>query len=506
MRSIWIGWVKGPKGGIAYFASIVLLMLVMLFLLHFYIANVFLNRDLYKQISEQESVVKSRKTLHSIKRLGGKQEVIERIHELNNIKVSVNEELVSLEKRRQHLLDDLTKYNMKIDSLRLVFDKENFTFEKLKLSRLNLEIELDELRSKRAPNLEAPLYLEMPIRTFSHSTFHESSQCTMTTCFDFSQCSLFNHFPIYVYDSPSSIYSPLAKSIIKHLQASFHFTKIARKACLYVYVLEDNLASITQFNKKILSLKYWNSNTSLAGINHVIINSKNTSIYQLFDSDKKLKLGKAIIAQESFHLNDFRRDFDVVLPPLHLISTFSELEILPMMVPVKRKHLLSFTGTAPASEHLSRLVSVLNAMQHTHPDDSFMFNFTCHQQVSSSDFIMCDSDILQNSTFSLIPVFSHITSSLNYDISTTSLLFRLINSIKSGAIPVIMCQPGSVQLPLEGLVDWSGAVVWLPAPRVTELHFYLRSFSKFVKLLNIIIGNFEISYVFTSNSHRGNIK
>lgn len=486
-------WLRHPRKGLPYLIATTFFMLATLLFMHFYIANFVLERDNFKRSQRQEPVVFNvHKTLRILEKEDSKGEVMMRIDELNKIKASVNKELMGLEKKRQMLLDDISNYNLNIENLKVSYENENTAIERVKLKRNNIELELDEMKRNNQPQLDIPIINDAPPENPQKGITHNSEHCTMTTCFDLSQCSLFSHFPIYVYTT--SHYSNLSKSLLKHLLSSQYITTNPKKACMYVYIIEDDIASINNLNKRLSSLKYWHTDTAYAGINHLIINTNQHSIYTLHysNSHKKISTGKAIIAQQSFTVSEFRKDFDLVLPPFDEISRLEKLsDLLPMMVPVRRKYLMTFRGNDHNTENLKnnnyfkKLKSVLSYMQNKYPTDNFIFNFDCktpnnHIKTSTilhnKDFHTCTENLNQ-STFSLIAVHSHFSDTEDYSISTSEMLIRLISSLRSGAVPVLLCHPHSMVLPLEDLIDWQGAVIWLPASRTTELHFYIRSFS-----------------------------
>jgi len=89
---------------------------------------------------------------------------------------------------------------------------------------------------------------------------------------------------------------------------------------------------------------------------------------------------------------------------------------------------------------------------------------------------LCENDLLRtrlllDSTFSLI-----ILPSENYNILSTDVLqLRLYETLKYGAIPVVLGARFSA--PLEEVIDWSKIIVTLPMERVTELHYLLKAFT-----------------------------
>ena len=83
--------------------------------------------------------------------------------------------------------------------------------------------------------------------------------------------------------------------------------------------------------------------------------------------------------------------------------------------------------------------------------------------------------ILRQSTFSLVIYEEGLTSAFNFQL-------RVSEALKEGAIPVIICvsidcdtHALSAALPFSEVVDYKQAIYFVPAARLPELHFLLRS-------------------------------
>ena len=73
----------------------------------------------------------------------------------------------------------------------------------------------------------------------------------------------------------------------------------------------------------------------------------------------------------------------------------------------------------------------------------------------------------------------------------SSVFQRTTEALESGAIPVFLCLPDCQNfrfyLPFQETIDWSKFSIFLPAVRVTEAHFLLRSFPDTGNSLSICI-------------------
>ena len=83
--------------------------------------------------------------------------------------------------------------------------------------------------------------------------------------------------------------------------------------------------------------------------------------------------------------------------------------------------------------------------------------------------------LLEKSNFALI-----IFGGAEIGPDFSSVFQRITESLESGAIPVFLCLPDCQNfrlfLPFQETIDWTKFSIFLPAVRVTEAHFLLRSF------------------------------
>ena len=128
------------------------------------------------------------------------------------------------------------------------------------------------------------------------------------------------------------------------------------------------------------------------------------------------------------------------------------------------------------------IVRTLKLIQSTFPPgrnglDGFHFQFSCSKELIggvNADWSLCGPDTERHNTLKH-SVFALIIAPCNQSvISTVPMQTRLYEALKFGAIPVILGE--HARLPFSELIDWSLAVVTLPKPRVTELHFFLQSY------------------------------
>lgn len=207
-------------------------------------------------------------------------------------------------------------------------------------------------------------------------------------------------------------------------------------------------------------------------------------------------LGRAILVQSTFHHIQFRSGFDLIVSPVLGPPGGDVWQECTPILPARRKYLLSFQGelktksktsrniTANRDEHKSNnldefILEHLTEMSNGLTSDKFHFEFECNLASddninTENDWNICGTDssrrqILKDSTFALI--FSPKNDDL---ISTTLLQARIYESLRTGAIPVIL-GGDQIKLSYDEVIQWKRACVFLPRARITELHFLLRS-------------------------------
>jgi len=341
----------------------------------------------------------------------------------------------------------------------------------------------------------------------------------MFNCFDYSRCSVTSQFPVYLYPPDENQLSSGIDSFVKYsaaqaFDASPHITYDPLIACIYVVLIADDVQTVyngSTIEHLLAQLPHWRG----SGINHLLVSVSRqpSSALALTGVDT----GAAILAQSVFFRELFRVGYDIVLPPALGISQGDAWEQMPLLVPARRKYLLSFVGEQSyvpdnslsrkrqldsflrglklsnslyrnVSAHLrgrqmsydDTIIRVLKTMQTKYESDAFNFEFICSnadikQLGMNGEWIMCGTerqqkDLLTVSTFWLI-----IAPADNLLVSTEMLQSTLYLALKYGSVPVILGD--YVQLPFQEAIHWSRAVITLPKARVTELHFILRSYT-----------------------------
>uniref|UniRef100_A0A6G1RNR4 Exostosin-like 3 n=1 Tax=Hypotaenidia okinawae TaxID=2861861 RepID=A0A6G1RNR4_9GRUI len=426
---------------------------------------------------------------------------VKHVQDLCRIRESVSEELLQLEAKRQELNSEIAKLNLKIEACKKSIENAKQDLLQLKNVISQTEHSYKELMAQNQPKLSLPIRL-LPDKDDATFPLPKSNRnCRLHNCFDYSRCPLTSGFPVYVYNSDDypfgSSLDPLIKQAFEAtVRTNVYVTENANIACVYIILVgemqEPVMPKPTELEQQLHSLPYWRTD----GHNHLIINLSRKSETQNFLYN--ISTGRAMIAQSTFYDVQYRPGFDIVVSPLvHAMSEPNFLEI-PPQVPVKRKYLFSFQGekieslrsslqevrsfeeeiegNAPA-DYDDRIITTLKAVQDSKLD-FVLVEFTCKNQPKASlptEWALCGErddrlELLKLSTFALI-----ITPGDTRLVISAGCAMRLFEALEVGAIPVVLGE--QVQLPYNDVIRWNEAALIIPKPRITEVHFLLRSIS-----------------------------
>lgn len=413
---------------------------------------------------------------------------VKQIHELNNIKDSINNELKGLEAKLNQIQESIAD-RKKI--LNLV--DQNVKQGKSEVGRLQREI--TQLKSEKyealLPKMPAPSkLLASADDDVVMKPPNKYQTCTMETCFDYSRCSLFSEFPVYVYDfnidvEPLTTESEIVEQVTNLLsEKSPYVTSNAQQACLYVVIIgEVKKTGISNHIESWLhSLPYWRGD----GRNHLLVQvSHHETVQNILNN---IDTGRAIQAQSNFETNQMRLGFDFVIPPL-AYSHFIHEEIdfgkarqnVEYQVPALRNYLLSFEGEWGGNienEFYNTFNSVLIKFREEQIGGKYLVKSHCtidqqNKQGFILEWFLCGDSTsrmiaLSQSTYVIIPPPPKGMK------SSVLFLTRVKEAINSGSIPVVI--GNEAILPYNEFVDWNKAAVIIPMSRVSELPYLLSSY------------------------------
>lgn len=447
-----------------------------------------------------------------------------RIEEMLRIKSTVSVELRELESRRQKLQSDISQYNQKIEELKQELLREQTELERLKISVEQAQVAQREAVQRNTPELALPRTL-MPSalpRKMNVVSSGIAAACEMHNCFDHSRCSLTSGFPVYLYDP--DVYNVqrvgydidgfLKTTLKQTLGYNAHIVRDPKQACIYLVLVGESLleqdllrnnryaaqeAEQQQHEKrstassvsnspidvqKLYQLPHWGGD----GRNHVLLNLARRDLNSARTNPLlQLNTMRAIIVQSSFEREQFRPNYDLIVPPILGPPGGDVWQECASMVPARRKYLLSFQGELrptlspeTAGQPLDDFIlEHLKDMSRSATQDQFLLQFQCvpatevQETDAQPDWTLCGSDssrkqLLKDSTYALI------LPPLGQRVSSTLMLARLYEALRSGAVPVIL-GADELRLPYAETLDWRRVALLLPKARITELHFLLRA-------------------------------
>lgn len=438
-------------------------------------------------------------------RPGGELCEAKHVQDLCRIRESVSEELLQLEAKRQELNGEIARLNLRIEACKRSIDSAKQDLLQLKNVISQTEHSYKELMAQNQPKLSLPVRL-LPDKDDPGLPPPKSARtCRLRSCFDYARCPLTSGFPVYVYDTGSYPWGEYIDPLVKQaftaaIKSNIYITDNPSIACLYMVLVGElqefpssPLPSPSELEKQLKALPYWRSD----GHNHVLVHFSRKSMTQNFLYN--VSTGRAAVAQSTFLEQQYREGFDLVVSPLvHALSEPNFLEV-PPQVPVKRKFLFTFQGERveslrsslqeappqsfeeemegdPPADYDDRIIGTLKAVQDSHLDQ-VLVEFTCKNPRPSlaTEWALCGEredrlEVLKASTFALV-----IAPGDGQLIASAGCGMRLFEALEVGAIPVVLGDHS--KLPYHQFIRWSEAAIIVPKPRVTELHFLLRSLS-----------------------------
>lgn len=438
-------------------------------------------------------------------RPGGELCEAKHVQDLCRIRESVSEELLQLEAKRQELNGEITRLNLRIEACKRSIDSAKQDLLQLKNVISQTEHSYKELMAQNQPKLSLPVRLLPDKEDPGLPPPKSARSCRLRSCFDYARCPLTSGFPVYAYDTGSyawgSYIDPLVKqAFAEAVKSSIYVTDNPSIACLYLVLVGElqessssAMPSPSELEKQLKALPYWRSD----GHNHLLLHLTRKSMTQNFLYN--VTTGRAAVAQSTFLEQQYREGFDLVVSPLvHALSEPNFLEI-PTHVPVKRKYLFTFQGERveslktslqegppqsfeeeieanPPADYDDRIIGTLKAVQDSHLDQ-VLVEFTCKKPQPSlpTEWALCEEredrmEVLKVSTFAMV-----IAPGDAQLVASAGCGMRLFEAMEVGTIPVVLGDHTS--LPYHQFIRWSEAAIIVPKPRVTELHFLLRSLS-----------------------------
>ena len=192
-------------------------------------------------------------------------EIKSRIDELLRIKNSVQAELGMLEQRRSAMQAELAELGVKMEQVKMESSRESKELERLRVSIQQVKVAQQEYIQRNTPDIAPPLpLLAGPAHPLPppppSSGLSLPPPCTLSSCFDFSRCSISSQLPTYVHPPPAKSSSRLSEALVE-LRTSVG-TDVA-SACLFLSMLPSTPSSLSS----------WSGD----GRNHILLESPESS-------------------------------------------------------------------------------------------------------------------------------------------------------------------------------------------------------------------------------------
>lgn len=420
----------------------------------FYILITFLNVILFYKsvtISKDDSIYCLLSDIHSPPPLSATND-----NYFKNMKNLLQNEVVDLEKQRAALIKEILLKNIEFTKLHNEVHQYSIKSFRIRNSIISLtQIRKDFQRRHKSIVDFKPIISKftkvttaIDYHTFTkpNSNFIDLATCSVFSCFNYQNCA-FNRSNTLTFSLDSS-HRSLSDSLSESVRNSVFYSQSNPCVNIVLNATESTINRCHNLNCVILSM------------DHIVSPQK------------------SIIANFYFTKSNYRHNFDIVMPaPLSYVHHTSNAK-LPMIFPLKRRYLLSFTTSASLSSlpTLDRFVlrylqNISDEIQKETGNNNFYFDTNCaivksQQHANISDWSLCeDTDSrlkrLVKSTFCL--VLSH----WNIDVLTTAVSQqRVFECILTGSVPVIL---GDLLLPFEEIIDWPRAVLRFPKQRVVEI-------------------------------------
>ena len=418
------------------------------------------------------------------------------INELENIRVSVRNELRVMDRDRQRLAGEVESGRESLARVKKEIEKAKTELQntKSKLSRAARQVK----RAADSPpytNPPAPIVVvnlpsaEHSIQSKPDSVPSLQNQkkrtfCVSDACLDFSICPLHQPFLVYVYNEhrPYTSLFPLKHhhlldQLLSNLKGMGALTDDPKLACVFTLIVGPLTYQLSHdsLEEKVHSLPQW---SSTAGANHVLIDLPHPNSNTLL---RDTELGRAIVI-DGVAPNIPQQEHNILLPPVTLDNSEPPWQGLPLHLPARRLYLIYFEGQQSQGGDHHQALSELNIIARTLNDkvkEKLLIETYCStvaagfEHAFPGEWIPCGSAEQRRSQLTLT-TFSLVVGSGTGGLSGTVTYTRLVEALRYGAIPVVV---GVGRLPLDSVIDWRLAAIIIPTSQLGQLHLLLKSFS-----------------------------
>lgn len=403
-----------------------------------------------------------------------------RINDLKQIKLSLNNELIEIERAKSKLLREEKGLSVRNEKLLAQINRSKSLLRQLELDIVSNK---KRLRGKSCDTDQASIIVFNPLKSEELSSYlmHDDDMKISGSSHDLDRLSLKYHKCPLTREFRFSIVIPREfnlsmnafsmdsqiSSIHDLLIAHRSFTNDPSQACL-------TISFLTESSETFLSDQ--------------LSRDSNNLVIDLFGSGSRGKiLNLAMIASPVFIRNSFRDRLDIVIPNMQNPSIKYEaiMGSMPLQSPIDRKYLASYFGRdhhiivendMVTSKSYKELVQkflvqqeeILKTIHRSSIDDMFLFMYNCGP--SNKQCYEDRAKMIEHSTFLII-----LPTEADTDFHINDLIYL---GLSRGSIPVIFGKE-SVRLPFDEVLDWSKASILIPTARLPEIHFILKSYNPY---------------------------
>lgn len=418
------------------------------------VISIFMSIDSFTNSSIQDDDAKQIQNLRS------------RIDDLKRIKHSVSLELRQIERDRSKLLKE--KSNLLAKNEKLINQISNS-----KLHLKQLELDLTANRNQRSDQLcasdrIAPIIFNplksIDLKDYSISRhdsgpsnpagLNEGSIQNKSYLLDYSSCPLSRNFGFSMQTISSQ-----SQNLIEPLLESHDDLVPIEQACISVFIL-GSTNILEKFKIDTRNNVIFNLVMELRG-----------NLSMLFDHDS------AIVISPYFPRGSYRDRIDIVIPSILAPAESFDALIgsMPPQSPLERKYFATYFGQAKRTkdttydqrnQDLSFLERILQTLHRSSIEESFLFNYYCGPLINQQCYEQRTTIIGKSIFLIILP-----SKKFEIDINANELIY---SALLRGTIPVIIGK-GEIRLPFDEVIDWRRASIILPAARLPELNFILKS-------------------------------
>lgn len=398
----------------------------------------------------------------------------ERIDHLAKIKLSLSNELRTIQRKKVQLVQDnnylLSKNEQVLNSI-----------NRNKLLLRQLELDVSALRKRRSEdNCDIGRIAPILFKPMASEEYDDLVFVNLTR----RKLPQLDQYKIAEYGTPQSHSLNISRCSLAK-QFSFHLSMDSRNESVGISsgesvfktgidLLLNHRLHTSDVNRTCMIVKFLTSTKQLGNLdpteNYLLIDFQG-----LLQRDTLSRPNHSILASPFFHSQQYIDKLDIVIPSV--IKPFfafdSIVGSIPPSSPIGRKYLASYFGIRNENETTKRINQAERILQTIHRnsiDDLFLFLYDCDPNYKPDCYSQREK-LTELSVFSILiaPTRSQESHHLHES---------LYLALSKGSVPVVLASRSTMNiLPFNEVIDWTKASIILPLERLPEVHFIMRTMS-----------------------------